>query len=501
MVKIAFKPTEEQKKIFFYIQKRSENILIEARAGCGKTSTIVEATKLLPKTSEITFLAFNKHIQEELKERLPENVRCYTTHGLGLAAIRRKYGDSIKFDEFKIDHILKKRSKNWNLDKEFQNLFEKNQYLNELKKFINLCRLTLTFDKKWMINLAERYDIKYSSDKDIKRVATVMEFLMNDRTSFDFTDMVFLPAIDNKIWLFPQDVVVLDEAQDFNRAQQKIVEKMLKRDKVNKSRIIGRLISVGDDFQSIYGFGGSSNSSFNWFRNFKNTKVLPLTYTFRCAKEIVKKANEIVRDIKPLENADQGIVRKGSVLDEPESGDFVLCRTTAPLINLFFRYLLEGKKAIIKGSDIGISLVEMTANHKTPAQLMAYWTNKLEEFRVDLRKNGILNYNEHSGYIVLEDKVNALNFLARLAKDIHDLRNKISTIFRDDIHGIILSTVHKAKGLEANRVFIARPDKLPLNGVKGWQYIQEKNLEYVAITRAKKELIYDYDWSDEENVQ
>ena len=109
------KPTLEQKKIFHYIDKRHENLLIEARAGAGKTSTIVAAVSLLPKDASITFLAFNKHIQEELKHKLPSNVWCYTSHGLGLSALKRKYGDDIVFDEFKVDHHINKKRNRWKL--------------------------------------------------------------------------------------------------------------------------------------------------------------------------------------------------------------------------------------------------------------------------------------------------------------------------------------------------------------------------------------------------
>lgn len=101
------------------------------------------------------------------------------------------------------------------------------------------------------------------------------------------------------------------------------------------------------------------------------------------------------------------------------------------------------------------------------------------------------------GYVALKDKVNTLLFLARLSDSITDLKYKISTIFTDEIQGIVLATVHKVKGLEANRVFIIRPDLLPMQNAKSWQYIQEKNLEYVAYTRAKMELIFDRDWTDE----
>lgn len=114
-----FKPTPEQERIFLFTKKRPENILIKAYAGAGKTSTIVEAVKLLPVDKSIMFLAFNKHIQEELKTKLPEHVRCYTTYGLGTAAIKRKYGNSIEFDEFKIDKILQKKAKSWDLKSDY----------------------------------------------------------------------------------------------------------------------------------------------------------------------------------------------------------------------------------------------------------------------------------------------------------------------------------------------------------------------------------------------
>lgn len=497
MSKIKF--TSEQKKIFTFIKKRDENLLIAARAGCGKTFVIVNATKLIPKDKDIIFLAFNKHIQEELIHKLPDYVRCYTSHGIGLAAIKRAY-KNIEFDEFKVDHIIKKKAVRWNLNNEYPDPHDRFIYLNTIKKAVNLCRTTLTMDKKWIRNLLEMYDIKYDSDNDVRRIASVMETMINDRNTFDFTDMVFLPAIDNKIWLFPQDYVFVDEAQDLSKAQQKMIEKMLKRDKVSK-KIKGRLIAVGDNFQSIYSFAGSSNKSFEWFSKFPNTKVLPLTHTFRCAKDIVKKANEIVPDIKALDGAPEGQVRDGDVLAEAEEGDFVLCRITEPLIKLFFKFLLENKRVMIKGSDIGMSLIEMTKDMKSVNQLVSFWQNKLENLSAELKKRGVLDYRQDSGFQNLEDKVNTICFLAQLSEDIPDLRDKISKIFRDDENGgIVLSTVHKSKGLEADRVFIIRPDKLPLPTPIAWQYLQEKNLYYVAITRARHELIFDREFDMEEKL-
>jgi superfamily I DNA/RNA helicase len=89
--------------------------------------------------------------------------------------------------------------------------------------------------------------------------------------------------------------------------------------------------------------------------------------------------------------------------------------------------------------------------------------------------------------------------MSKLSTDIADLKNKVKMIFSDKLDGIVLSTVHKSKGLEADRVFIARPDKMPLPTKKAWQYQQEMNLKYVAITRAKYELVFDPEWVDDED--
>ncbi len=491
------KPTKEQERIFLFTKKRPENILIKAYAGAGKTTTIVEAVKMIPKDKAITFLAFNKHIQLELKEKLPEHVRCYTTYGIGVGAIKRKYGDSIQFDEFKMDKIIQKKAKYWKLDEEFHTEEDIQNYLQNVKKLVNLCRLSLTLNPKYVPYIADRYDIKLNKPKDIKRVLKVLDEASTNRKFYDYTDMVFLPAIDNGIWFFPQDYVFVDEVQDLNRCQIKIIEKVLKRDRKTK-KLKGRLIAVGDFYQGVYGFNAADEKSFQWFERFPNTKVLPLSVSFRCSKAVIRKAQEVVPEIQALPDAPEGSVREdGNVLEEAKSGDFVLCRTTMPLVKLFFEFLTQRKKAIIKGSDIGVHLVELIGKINNLDKLIKFWEKELSDFRADLQKQGIIEPTDHSGYAALEDKVNTLLFLAQISDSVLDLKYKIKTIFTDEIQGIVLSTIHKIKGLEADRVFIIRPDLLPMQTPKAWQAIQEKNLQYVAYTRAKLDLIFDNEWQDE----
>ncbi len=493
---MIYPPSDEQQDIFNYIKNDTGNLLVEAFAGCAKTYTAVESTKLLPEGKSIMFLAFNKHNQLDFKSKLPEHVKCYTTYGLGYAAIKKKYGDKIEFDEFKIDKIIQKKAKTWKLEEEFEKHSDISVYLKNIKKLSDLCRKTLTTKPEYIPALALEYDINLKEKQDIKRVLKVLDETTNDRKTFDFIDSVYLPAIDNGIWMFPQDYVYVDEYQDLNLCQLRILEKILKKDKTT-GNIIGRLFAFGDKFQGVYLFNGANSKVTDWFKKFPNTKSLPLSTSFRCSKSVIAAAQRLVPGIKARENAPEGSVRDdGDVLMEAQNGDYVLCRTTIPLIKLFFEFLVQGKKAIIKGAEIGVDLINLIGKIDNIDKLNSFWTNELSSFKKDIAKSGILNPEEHSEYVTLEDKVNTLLFLAKLSVNITDLKVKIKTIFSDELQGIILSSVHKAKGLESKNVFIIRPDLLPMKQARGGQWQQERNLEYISITRAIENLIYDNNWSD-----
>jgi len=480
--------TEEQVTIYNWVEYGEGNLVIRARAGAGKTTTLVEIAKLLPADASTTFLAFNVHIKDELKTKLPKNVFCYTTHGLGYSAIKRKYKDA-EVDNFKADKVIGKQAKKWNLD----GIDNKLDYMTNMKKLVSLIRLSLTHDKKYVPDICERHDIKFDGE-DINRAFQVLEEMYNDKKTIDYVDMVYMPCVDPKIWLFPQDYVLVDEAQDLSRAQHELIKKCVKKNKAGQ--FIGRMIYVGDDMQAIYGFAGADSYSFNSLTKIPNTIVLPLTTSFRCAKNVILEANKLVADIKALPDAPDGIVRKGSVLMEVKDGDFVLSRKTFPLVKLFFELLVEDRKAYIKGSDIGASLIEFTENHNTPSQLDASLTNKLAEYRENLRAHGVLNYQEDTRYVALNDKVKILRFLMGMVDNVAALKQRINYIFKETSNeGIVLSTVHKAKGLEADKVFIIMPKDLPLRTGIPQQYVQELNLKYIAITRAKYELVFDEDWT------
>lgn len=89
------------------------------------------------------------------------------------------------------------------------------------------------------------------------------------------------------------------------------------------------------------------------------------------------------------------------------------------------------------------------------------------------------------------DKRDTLIAIARECHSIDDLHNKLATLFSDDVPDIVFSTVHKAKGLESNMVWIINPSLMPHKMAKAdWEKQQEQNIMYVAYTRSKNIIYY-----------
>ncbi len=245
-------------------------------------------------------------------------------------------------------------------------------------------------------------------------------------------------------------------------------------------------------------FSGSDSDSSDWFKQRDNTIILPLTYSFRCAKNIVKEANTLVSDIKALNKAEDGIVREGNVLEEAQPGDFVLSRTNKPLIKLFFEFFLRKKKAIVKGSDFGSKILAVAAKYSKKEDMLTDLDYHLKKYRIELIDGGVTDVDKHYGYVDQRDFVELVNMIAKTITTMSQIKTRINEIFYDKAKepSIMLMSVHKSKGLEADRVFIIKPQDLPMEQPLEWMQQQELNLKYVAITRAKKELIYDYKWTD-----
>jgi len=500
----SFNPTNYQIEIFKFIHFEKGNAVVEAVAGSGKTTTIVEAIKTLPGRSKrrIIFVAFNAHIADELTKRLPGTVQSTTMHAIGLSWIRRARGGPKPEIDLYAKSVRKAlRDLIIEANPDFENQLNSNKYLTKafsaycrtLSDLVKLCKLNLALTLETINQLSDKHGFNEFKEKEFLLIERYLANIIKhpDLNNVTFEDMVFYPAV-GAVDVTKFDLVFIDECQDLNKAQQACVYKMLGE--------TGRFIAVGDPYQAIYGFAGADNLSFEEFKNRPNTRYLPLSECFRCAKDIVRFAKEIVPSIEHRDTSQIGQVRYGSY-QEIRGDDFVLCRLNSLLVGFCLDLIRSGKNAKIIGSGIGedlISLVEAQDATNT-VELILKLKGQLELLKEALLKSGLdeADIGNNTRYAELAEQVLTITVVSEHSKSIDDLINRIENIFDPSKPGITLASIHKAKGLEAKRVFILGDALMPLKKARlEWQVRQELNLMYVAYTRAQEELVFINDYDD-----
>lgn len=499
--RIEYTPSRYQQAIYDYIEHESGNLVVEAAAGSGKTTTLVKCVTLIPSNKRILLCAFNKDIVEELKKKTSdlENVSVMTLHGLGLRMLTNNYpGIHPVPNGFKYDSYIKNNLRELSsLDTRRLSRSMYCRYVDNIKKYVDYGRYYMCQTERDLDFIEDRYDIE--TVRDEKRIALeVMEWGKTELEDIDFVDMIWFPHVLN---LKPNglqfDYIMVDECQDMNKAERELILKCRKMGT--------RLVSVGDSNQMLYSFAGGDPDSFNALKSIPNTKCLPLSISYRCPKNVVDFAKKLVPSIEANEaNTNEGKVLYDVSLDDVAPGDMVLCRNNAPLIQVYNEFLKLGKKAFIRGKDIGSNLKNLVKSAKQ------------EKINIDCREDGLfvrlyddlfVTRNKLMEKLSIDaatamkspiidaklDMIKALEVLSEGLSTTDELIAKIDEIFpkRDKSEGIALSTVHKAKGLEANNVFVVCRSLMPSKSAKkDWEVQQEHNLMYVAYTRAKNMLCF-----------
>lgn len=486
--------SEYQTNIFDFIQHQNGNLVIEASAGCGKTTTMVQAIRFINPSKKILFCSFNTEISKEIENKVKglKNVKVSTIHSLGKSILSNSFREeTLVVNEMKYKNELCENLKNYTSFNTFILSKKKyNQYIQNILNLVNLMRFNLLQTAKDSKEIIDRYDIQIIND-EVEIALKLMEWGKNNLSVIDYTDMVWLPLVKH---VTPKrhkyDFIFVDECQDLSTMQRELV--LICR-KINT-----RFIFCGDSNQSIYGFCSADINSFNKIKEIPNTTSLQLPISYRCADKIVDYAKAIVPSIKKNLDGRSGEIKFNCKIENIDDGDLVLCRNNAPLMKLYDDFLKIGKKCHIKGREIGTNLkalVETTEqeelnNDLTSDGVFVRLYNSLFELRDKImEQDGIseedaTNTNSFSYRL---DSIKALEVLSKGLKTATELNNKIDEIFSDhNKDGIILSTIHKAKGLESENVFILCPSLMPSKSAKQvWEIQQEINLKYVAFTRAK----------------
>lgn len=303
---------EQQQALVNFIDEGEGSCILIARAGTGKTHTLVQgAVRTIVENHRgktAVLMAFNKSAATEFQQRINalmqetgnarfQEIETGTVHSLGFKAIRASQRFT-KVDGYKTSNICRDL---------FGDANNRGYYrlLPQVTKLVSIAKQT-ALSPDDLLNegeaLIEHFDIDANGDTEevIENAAEVLRKSNAIRDIIDFDDMIYFPVFFNlRVEQF--DFVLIDEAQDTNEVRRLLAFKMMKPN--------GRLIAVGDDKQAIYGFTGANSNSLDLIREALNAITLPLTVTYRCPKAVVKEANRIVSDFIAHETAPEGIVR------------------------------------------------------------------------------------------------------------------------------------------------------------------------------------------------
>ena len=484
-----------QNKVFDFVSRGTNNAVISAVAGSGKTTTIVHAATLIPKNKKVLFLAFNKSIVTELSERLisNKNIDVKTLHSHGLSSLKNKYKFIRVLTCNRFYKDVKEQSTTFSkvlsVDSPANMVYTYNK--NSLR-LLDLCRVNLIqFDNiEGIKDLAAMYNIECIAD-EINFVSYLLKnaYSFPEKKCIDFTDMLTLPTSkEMKKYINKYDYIFIDECQDLSTAQRELM--------LNSLNENGRFIAVGDRKQAINGFAGATCNSFDLLANLPNTEELPLSVNYRCGKKILDSIRDIVPNIEAYEKAIDGEINDRDNLDDLKVGDMVLCRVTSPLVSLCLKLWKKGILAYVKGNDICDALLSIIykMNVYSVTQLFEKLDVEKENLVKKLKERGVKNPYESMAYLTFKDRIECIELIAERSQTnkVEDVVNELKKMFNDieNNKAVCLSTVHKAKGLESDNVWIILPNKLPLVRKKQqpWETEQELNLKYVAYTRAKKVL-------------
>lgn len=496
------------------------SLAVNAVAGSGKSTTIEWLVLSGAMKGKILVCAFNKHIATPMKELLKPATNCEvaTINAHGNRTVKyhanRKdwdYLDGRKYTNYVRDE-LRAASRGSN---DIARAISDQWPASAIGNLISLARNTLSarmtatgqirLHRSAYESLRENYDIEIPNVMDEWALNCVNRCLQRGldewRTVIDFGDQNWLPNIlDQRPMQY--DWVVVDEAQDLNANQLEYVMRCLKS--------TGRLLICGDPYQAMYGFAGAMPDSFERAVQRSDAKNLPLSICYRCPTSHLDEAREIVPHIEAGPAAIEGIrdsVNWSNLHTNWTYGDVVMCRLNAPLLELAYDQISKGVGAKIRGGDLGKTLKgDVRKIGKRPGfQYPSFprFAEQLCEERVGeiLRKNGNdledmaiqRTRDRHACVMIIYDNCAQATSTDSLEKAIDDL-------FDERNATVLLSTVHKSKGTEADRIFLLQPELMPFWAAQfgpEWQQQQEMNIKYVALTRAKKAM---YDIVDDREL-
>lgn len=467
-------PTAEQQAIID-AYRTGQNLVIEAGAGTGKTTTLKMLGAAAPDRSGI-YIAYNKAIAADAGRSFPGHIECRTAHSLAFRAVGSQYkarldgprqparvvAQLLRIDPLRVDASL---------------LLAPQQVARIVNDTVaSFCR-SADPEITWRhvpriegITDPEPRGRLREAVVPIARRAWTDLTLMDGKLKFQHDHYLKLwqltgPKLD-------VDVVMLDEAQDANPLIADIVERQEHAQRV----------MVGDASQAIYQWNGAVDA----LSKFDADARLQLSESFRFGPAIAAEANKWLGIIGASLRLTGRAPHVSSIGELPEPGA-ILCRTNAGAVSQLMAAAEEGRRAALVGGGDAIkrlaeAALELQQGQPTShPELVAFTTwGQLQE------------------YVEMEAAGSDLKVFVRLIDD-HGAHAVIDTMERlvDERYAqVVVSTAHKAKGREWDRVRVASDFREPKAGkdatVDADGRVQVRNdeamLAYVTVTRARRVL-------------
>lgn len=476
--------TEEQQAII----ASKGDIKINAVAGSGKTTTVIEYAKTRPASSKILYIAFNKSVKIEAEKKFKEkklyNTKVETAHSLAFKHIVRKYGYQLRGNGYKTYEIADLLGLQGDGEKHAEYIVA-----NHINKFISyFCNS----DKRTVQELNYRdivTDKKAKSfvNKFYKYIEKQTRILLAkmDRAEIEITHDFYLKKFQLAEIDLGYDYILFDEGQDASAAMLDI----FLNQKATK-------VIVGDTHQQIYGWRHAVNSLEK-----TNFKTFHLSTSFRFSQPIANLAIEILNWKRHLAAIEPfKITGKGNNAELKSKA--VLARTNLGLLLKAIELITEDNKLKNLYFEGNINSYTYADDGTSLYDVLNLYNGKRKYIKDQLIKQ-MNNLPELEEYTEKTEDMQ-MGMMIEIVKEYgNEIPGIIQSIKDKHINGdkkeeaeIIFSTIHRCKGMEYDSVHLVNdfiteeklekaanekdPDVAKLN--------EEINLVYVAVTRTKNKI-------------
>ena len=473
----GYAPTDEQ-AVILDEYRAGGNLVVEALAGTGKTTTLKMLAQLAP-SRRGTYLVFNKASQTEVAGKFPVGVNVTTAHSLAYRAVGYRYRDRLPSARGNGGS----RRVPARITAERLGIRAGHTGLHSVKPetLVRLAEATIARFCQTDIPMIRREDLpehaRFLGPQAAvwSLVEPVAARIWADLQSLNgqcyFTHDHYLKIWSLSLPVLPCDYVMFDEAQDANPVIAGIVARQTHAQR----------IYVGDRNQQLYAWRGAVDA----LDQVQDAIRLPLTRSFRFGPVIAEQANYWLGRLgSPLSVQGAGPY-EGRLRLTSEVPDAILCRGNGTAIGTIIGLLNAGMRVALApgdrsaGADIrsfAFAALDLQAGRGTDHY-------ELSAFRT---WSDLLAYiEEEENTSDLKRMVNIINKVG--ASGVIDAIKRLS--LREDAQ-IMVSTAHKAKGLEWDRVRVADDFAPPVTpeGEPAVPDPAELMLAYVTVTRAKREL-------------